>query len=327
MVFPGQGSQSTGMLAALAEQHAEIRATFTEAGDILGYDLWNLVQNGPAARLDETVVTQPAMLTAGVATWRAWRSAGGDSAAAMAGHSLGEYTALVCAGALPFANAVRLVTRRAELMQAAVPAGKGAMAAILGLDDDAVIEACRQAAKGQVVSAVNFNSPGQVVIAGERGAVERAAELAKAAGAKRALLLSVSVPSHCELMRPAAGKLAAALAGTPLSTPSIPVIGNADVRPYEDAEQIRVGLAKQLHSPVRWTETVRDLINRGNSSIVECGPGKVLTGLTKRIDRSIPAICIDTRETMTTALAEHAVGSQGSNRSFPDGQSALQSSD
>jgi [acyl-carrier-protein] S-malonyltransferase len=245
----------------------------------------------------------------------------------MAGHSLGEYTALVCAGALPFANAVRLVTRRAELMQAAVPAGKGAMAAILGLDDDAVIEACRQAAKGQVVSAVNFNSPGQVVIAGERGAVERAAELAKAAGAKRALLLSVSVPSHCELMRPAAGKLAAALAGTPLSTPSIPVIGNADVRPYEDAEQIRVGLAKQLHSPVRWTETVRDLINRGNSSIVECGPGKVLTGLTKRIDRSIPAICIDTRETMTTALAEHAVGSQGSNRSFPDGQSALQSSD
>jgi [acyl-carrier-protein] S-malonyltransferase len=327
MVFPGQGSQSTGMLAALAEQHAEIRATFTEAGDILGYDLWNLVQNGPAARLDETVVTQPAMLTAGVATWRAWRSAGGDSAAAMAGHSLGEYTALVCAGALPFANAVQLVTRRAELMQAAVPAGKGAMAAILGLDDDAVIEACRQAAKGQVVSAVNFNSPGQVVIAGERGAVERAAELAKAAGAKRALLLSVSVPSHCELMRPAAGKLAAALAGTPLSTPSIPVIGNADVRPYEDAEQIRVGLAKQLHSPVRWTETVRDLINRGNSSIVECGPGKVLTGLTKRIDRSIPAICIDTRETMTTALAEHAVGSQGSNRSFPDGQSALQSSD
>ena len=327
MVFPGQGSQSTGMLAALAEQHAEIRATFTEAGDILGYDLWNLVQNGPAARLGETVVTQPAMLTAGVATWRAWRSAGGDSAAAMAGHSLGEYTALVCAGALPFANAVRLVTRRAELMQAAVPAGKGAMAAILGLDDDAVIDACRQAAKGQVVSAVNFNSPGQVVIAGERAAVERAAELAKAAGAKRALLLNVSVPSHCELMRPAAGKLAASLADTPLSTPSIPVIGNADVRPYEDAEQIRVGLAKQLHSPVRWTETVRDLINRGSSSIIECGPGKVLTGLTKRIDRGIPAICIDTRETLTTALAEHAVGSQGSNRSFPDGQSALQSSD
>jgi [acyl-carrier-protein] S-malonyltransferase len=306
MVFPGQGSQSTGMLAALAEQHGEIRATFTEAGDILGYDLWDLVQNGPAERLDETVVTQPAMLAAGVATWRAWRSAGGDSPAAMAGHSLGEYTALVCAGALPFADAVRLVRRRAELMQAAVPAGKGAMAAILGLDDDAVIEACRRAAEGQVVSAVNFNSPGQVVIAGERAAVERAAALSRAAGAKRAVLLNVSVPSHCELMRPAAEELAGSLADTSFSAPSIPVIGNADVRPYEDAGQIRIGLAKQLHSPVRWTETIRDLISCGSSSIIECGPGKVLTGLSKRIDRSIPAISIDTRESMTTALAEHA---------------------
>jgi [acyl-carrier-protein] S-malonyltransferase len=306
MVFPGQGSQSVGMLAALAEPHAEIRATFKEAAEILGYDLWDLVQNGPAERLDETVVTQPAMLTAGVATWRAWRRAGGDSPASMAGHSLGEYTALVCAGGLPFADALRLVTRRAELMQAAVPAGKGAMAAILGLDDDAVIEACRQAAEGEVVSAVNFNSPGQVVIAGERAAVERAADLARAAGAKRAVLLSVSVPSHCELMRPAAEELADSLADTPFGTLSIPVIGNADVRPYGDAEQIRAGLAKQLHSPVRWTETVRDLINRGSSSIIECGPGKVLTGLTKRIDRSVPAMCIDTRETMITALAEHA---------------------
>ena len=306
MVFPGQGSQSTGMLAALAAQHAEIRATFNEAAEILGYDLWDLAQNGPAERLDETVVTQPAMLTAGVATWRAWRSAGGAIPASMAGHSLGEYTALVCAGALPFADAVRLVTRRAELMQAAVPAGMGAMAAILGLPDDAVIEACRQAAEAEVVSAVNFNSPGQVVIAGERAAVERAADLARAAGAKRALLLSVSVPSHCELMRPAAEELATSLADMPFRTPSIPVIGNADVRPYEDAEQIRVGLAKQLHSPVRWTETIRDLIKRGSSSIIECGPGKVLTGLTRRIDRSVTAICIDTRETMTTALAEHA---------------------
>ena len=306
MVFPGQGSQSVGMLAALAEQHVEIRATFAEAADVLGYDLWDLVQNGPAERLDETVVTQPAMLTAGVATWRAWRSAGGDSPAAMAGHSLGEYTALVCAGAVPFENAVRLVIRRAELMQAAVPAGKGAMAAILGLDDDAVIEACRQAAEGQVVSAVNFNAPGQVVIAGERVAVERAACLARTAGAKRALLLNVSVPSHCDLMRPAAEELADSLAEAPLTTTSIPVIGNADVRPYEDARQIRAGLAKQLYSPVRWTETVRGLIDGGGSSILECGPGKVLTGLAKRIDRSIPAMCIDTRETMTTALAEHA---------------------
>jgi [acyl-carrier-protein] S-malonyltransferase len=306
MVFPGQGSQSVGMLAALAERHAEVRATFAEAADILGYDLWGLVQNGPGERLDETVVTQPAMLTAGVATWRAWRSAGGDSPAAMAGHSLGEYTALVCADAVPFENAVRLVFRRAELMQAAVPAGEGAMAAILGLDDDAVIEACRQAAEGRVVSAVNFNAPGQVVIAGERVAVERAAELARTAGAKRALLLNVSVPSHCDLMRPAAEELAASLAEAPLTTPAIPVIGNADVRPYEDAGQIRAGLAKQLYSPVRWTETVRGLIDGGSSSILECGPGKVLTGLAKRIDRSIPAMCIDTRETMTTALAEHA---------------------
>ena len=306
MVFPGQGSQSTGMLAALAEQHEEIHATFTEAGDILGYDLWNLVQNGPGERLDATVVTQPAMLAAGVATWRVWCSAGGNSPAVIAGHSLGEYTALVCAGALLFADAVRLVSRRAELMQAAVPAGQGAMAAILGLDDDAVIEACRQASEGQVVSAVNFNSPGQVVIAGERAAVERAVDLARAAGARRALLLNVSVPSHCELMRPAAEELAGSLADTPLSAPSIAVIANADVRSYESAEQIRVGLAKQLHSPVRWTETIRDLIRRGSSSIIECGPGKVLTGLTKRIDRNIPAMCIDTREAMTTALAEHA---------------------
>jgi [acyl-carrier-protein] S-malonyltransferase len=309
MIFPGQGSQSVGMLAALAEQYPEIPATFTEASGILGFDLWQLVQDGPAERLDETVITQPAMLAAGVATWRAWLSGGGATPANMAGHSLGEYTALVCSGSLKYADAVRLVRRRAELMQAAVPAGKGAMAAILGLDDDAVIEACNAAAQGQVVSAVNFNSPGQVVIAGERAAVERATEHAKAAGAKRALLLNVSVPSHCELMRPAAEQLAQALASTPLAAPAIPVIGNADVNTYADAQQIREGLAKQLYSPVRWTETIRELVARGSSSLVECGPGKVLTGLVKRIDRSIPAVCIDTRETMTTALAEHAAPS------------------
>ena len=306
MVFPGQGSQSVGMLAALAEQYPKIPATFGEASETLGFDLWQAVQNGPAERLDETIVTQPAMLAAGVATWRAWRNAGGASPAVMAGHSLGEYTALVCSGSLGFADALRLVRRRAELMQAAVPAGKGAMAAILGLEDDAVIDVCNAAAEGQVVSAVNFNSPGQVVIAGERAAVERAMERAKAAGAKRALLLSVSVPSHCELMRPAAEQLAQTLSGMTLSSPSIPVIGNADVEAYEDARQIREGLARQLYSPVRWTETVRELIGCGSSSIVECGPGKVLTGLAKRIDRSIPAVCIDTRETMTTALAEYA---------------------
>jgi len=294
------------MLAALAEQYPDIPATFAEASAILGFDLWQLVQEGPAERLDETVNTQPAMLAAGVATWRAWRSAGGATPANMAGHSLGEYTALVCAGSLKFADAVRLVRRRAELMQAAVPPGEGAMAAILGLDDDAVIEACNAAAQGQVVSAVNFNSPGQVVIAGERAAVERATEQAKAAGAKRALVLRLSVPSHCELMRPAAEQLAQELANTPLSAPSIPVTGNADVKLYEDAQQIREGLAKQLYSPVRWTETIRELVNSGSSSIVECGPGKVLTGLAKRIDRNIPAVCIDTRETMTTALVEYA---------------------
>ena len=306
MVFPGQGSQSVGMLSGLAEQYPDIPATFAEAAGILGYDLWHLVQNGPAERLDDTVVTQPAMLAAGVATWRVWLTAGGACPAHMAGHSLGEYTALVCAGSMSFPDAVQLVRRRAELMQAAVPAGQGAMAAILGLDDDAVKEACRSAAEGRVVSAVNFNSPGQVVIAGDRSAVERAAERAKAAGAKRAMLLNVSVPSHCDLMRPAATELARYLAETPLSRPSIPVIGNADVRVYGDATQIRAGLAKQLYSPVRWTETVRDLISRGSSSLIECGPGKVLTGLAKRIDRSIPAVCIDTREVMTTALAEHA---------------------
>lgn len=306
MIFPGQGSQSVGMLAALAEQYPDVSATFAEAAEILGYDLWHLVQNGPAERLDETVVTQPAMLAAGVATWRAWRTAGGASPANMAGHSLGEYTALVCSGTLSFPDAVQLVRHRAELMQAAVPAGEGAMAAILGLDDDAVTEACRSAAEGQVVSAVNFNSPGQVVIAGERTAVERAVEHAKAAGAKRAVLLNVSVPSHCDLMRPAAVELSRHLAETPLAMPPIPVIGNADVRAYESAAEIRAGLAKQLYSPVRWTEIVRDLITRGSSSLIECGPGKVLTGLVKRIDRNIPAVCIDTREVMTTALAEHA---------------------
>lgn len=292
------------MLATLADRFAEVTDTFTEAAAVLGYDLWSLVQQGPAERLDETVVTQPAMLTAGVATWRAWQAAGGKSPAYMAGHSLGEFTALVCAGALPFADAVQLVRRRAELMQEAVPAGQGAMAAILGLDDDTVIEACRSAAQGQVVSAVNFNSPGQVVIAGERAAVERAVEQAKAAGAKRALLLSVSVPSHCELMRPAAEELAASLAAAPFSKPTIPVIGNADVNIYEDADQIRRGLTRQLYSPVRWAESIRDLIACGTTTLIECGPGKVLTGLSKRIDRNVTAMFIDTPEAMAAAIAD-----------------------
>ncbi|MEX2496258.1 MAG: ACP S-malonyltransferase [Woeseia sp.] len=310
MVYPGQGSQSVGMLRALADQHEEVRQTFSEAGEVLDYDLWDLVQNGPLERLDNTVVTQSAMLSAGVACWRAWRGAGGREPSFMAGHSLGEYTALVCANALPFADALRLVRRRAELMQAAAPAGEGAMAAILGLDDETVIAACERAADGQVVSAVNFNAPGQVVIAGGRAAVERAMEEARSAGAKRTLLLNVSVPSHCDLMRPAAEELSRTLAEIAFANPAVPVLGNADVRPYENAVQIRTGLEKQLYSPVRWVDTVRYLVNLGSRSVIECGPGKVLAGLVKRIDRSVPAACIDSPEALQTALGSAGAGAR-----------------
>lgn len=304
IVFPGQGSQASGMQAALAEARDEIRDTYAEASDELGFDLWELVQEGPAESLNETVVTQPAMLVAGVAAWRAWCKAGGEAPRFMAGHSLGEYTALACAGSLPFAEALRLVIRRSELMQAAVPPGEGAMAAILGLEDEAVVAVCRDAAEGQVVSAVNFNSPGQVVIAGDRAAVERASEGAKAAGARRAMLLSVSVPAHCELMRPAAEEFASALAAADFQVPTIPVVNNVDVAIYESAEQIRDGLERQLYSPVRWTETVRFLAARGVSSIVEAGPGKVLTGLVRRIDRSLAAACVDSPAALKDLVAQ-----------------------
>jgi [acyl-carrier-protein] S-malonyltransferase len=304
IVFPGQGSQASGMQAALAEEFAAIRDTYREASDELGFDLWELVQEGPPDSINETIVTQPAMLTAGVAAWRAWRGAGGGLPAYLAGHSLGEYTALTCAGALQFADAMGLVTRRAELMQAAVPAGEGAMAAILGLDDDAVIAVCRAAAEGQVVSPVNFNSPGQVVIAGDRAAVERASEQAKAAGAKRAMLLSVSVPAHCDLMRPAAAEFAAALAEVDFSPPSLPVVNNVDVQPYGDVQQIRDGLERQLYSPVRWTGTMRYLVDHGTTFIAEAGPGKVLTGLVRRIDRSLPAACLDSPAALRDVLAQ-----------------------
>lgn len=294
MVFPGQGSQAVGMQAELAVEFGEIMATYAEASEQLGYDLWNLVQTGTTDQLAETVVTQPAMLTAGVAAWRVWQTAGGPEPQQLAGHSLGEYTALVCAESLAFADAVSLVKRRAELMQAAVPAGKGAMAAILGMDDDAVIDVCNNAAAGQVVSAVNFNSPGQVVIAGDRDAVERATVLAKEGGAKRAIILNVSVPSHCALMTDAADELAEALAGTEFADTHVPVINNVDVMPYENPEQIRDGLKRQLFSPVRWVGTVHYLIANGTDQVIECGPGKVLAGLAKRIDRSLAASCIDT---------------------------------
>ncbi|MGH8193852.1 MAG: ACP S-malonyltransferase [Woeseiaceae bacterium] len=303
MIFPGQGSEAPGMQAELADRYGEIELTYREASESLGFDLWQRVQTGSAESLSETVVTQPAMLAAGVAGWRAWQKAGGSTPSYLAGHSLGEYTALVCAGSLEFGDAIRLVRRRGELMQAAVPAGEGAMAAILGLDDGTVVEICRDAAEGQVVSAVNFNSPSQVVISGHRAAVLRAAELARKAGAKRAVLLSVSVPSHCELMRPAAHALSAALADTPLAAPSIPVISNVDVRAYEEAGQIRHGLTRQLYSPVRWSDTVRYLAAQGVSLMVEAGPGKVLTRLVARIERSVAAICIDTPKALDDALA------------------------
>ena len=301
-VFPGQGSQSIAMQDDLAEEFPEVQATYAEASDELGYDLWQLVQKGPKERLDETIVTQPVMMTAGIAAWRVWQKAGGETPLLLAGHSLGEYTALVCAGVMEFPNAMRLIRRRAELMQQAVPAGAGAMAAILGLDDDAVLSVCRDAEEGQAVQAVNFNTPGQVVIAGARTAVERAIKLATDAGARRALLLSVSVPAHSDLMKPAAAKLSEALAEASLSVPTIPVISNADVTCYETVEQIRDGLMRQLFSPVRWAETIGFMIEHGTTKIVECGPGKVLAGLNRRIDRSLSSTCLNSPAALEAAL-------------------------
>ena len=306
MVFPGQGSQSQGMLADLAAQHQQVTDTYAEASDILGYDLWDLVQNGPVEKLNETRVTQPAMLAAGVATWRLWRQRGGAVPAAMAGHSLGEYTALVCAGAIEFEAAVRLVRRRAELMQNAVPAGEGAMAAILGLDDVAVREVCKQGSGAGVAEAVNFNAPGQVVVAGHREAIERVIELAKEAGARRAIMLAVSVPSHSELMVPAGEALAESLLAAAFHAPSIPVINAVDAVPYTDADDIRARLTRQVANPVHWVDTVRRLIADGATSIVECGPGKVLSGLARRIDRSVPASCIDSPHALVCELDKGA---------------------
>lgn len=302
MVFPGQGSQSVGMQAELAQEYDVVRSTYNEASEQLGYDLWDLVQTGPAEKLNETVVTQPAMLTAGVAAWRIWEQVDGLRPQLLAGHSLGEYTALVCAKSLAFADAVALVKRRAELMQAAVPAEDGAMAAILGLDDDAVVAACAAAAEGQVVSAVNFNAPGQVVIAGDRDAVERATVRAKEAGAKRAILLSVSVPSHCALLEEASEQLAETLKSVEFRAPELPVINNVDVKEFENADQIRDGLRRQLSAPVQWVGTINELIARGADQFIECGPGKVLAGLARRIDRSVSSACIDSPASLAKIL-------------------------
>ena len=306
MVFPGQGSQSQGMLADLAAEHEDVTETFTEASDVLGYDLWDLVQNGPVERLNETVCTQPAMLAADVAIYRIWQKLGGESPAQVSGHSLGEYPALVCAGAIEFSDCVAVVKRRAELMQGAVPGGEGAMAAILGLDDDAVINVCEQASAHGIAEAANFNSPGQVVVAGQRAAIEILIELAKEAGARRAIMLAVSVPAHSTLMQPVGEALADALHATAFSTPDISVVSAADATPYTDADDIRERLIKQVSSAVRWADTVTYMIANGATSIIECGPGKVLAGLVKRIDRSVPAACIASPDALNSRLAEGA---------------------
>lgn len=303
-VFPGQGSQTVGMLADLAAGYPIVEDTFREASDALGYDLWALVQTGPAEELNKTWQTQPALLAASVAIYRVWQQQGGKTPALMAGHSLGEYSALVCAGVLNFADAVRLVELRGKLMQEAVPEGTGAMSAIIGLDDASIARACEEAAQGQVVSPVNFNSPGQVVIAGNKEAVERAGAACKAAGAKRALPLPVSVPSHCALMKPAADKLAVALEGIAFNAPTVPVVNNVDVKCETSPEAIRSALVRQLYSPVQWTKSVEFMAAQGVTQLLEVGPGKVLTGLTKRIVDTLTAAAINEPASLSAALEQ-----------------------
>ncbi|WOT06568.1 ACP S-malonyltransferase [Shewanella youngdeokensis] len=292
-VFPGQGSQAVGMLAELAENQPIIGETFAQASQVLGYDLWELVQQGPVETLNETDKTQPALLAASVAIYRAYVASGKALPKVMAGHSLGEYSALVCAGVIEFEAAIKLVELRGQLMQQAVPAGTGAMFAIIGLDNDAIAKACEEAAQGSVVSPVNYNSPGQVVIAGEKEATERAAALCKANGAKMAVALPVSVPSHCQLMKPAADKLAAALIDIQFKAPLVTVINNVDVACPTAELDIKDALVRQLYSPVRWSESVELMASKGISNLYEMGPGKVLTGLTKRINRSFTAKAIN----------------------------------
>lgn len=301
-VFPGQGSQAVGMLADLAAQHAVIKTTFDEASAALGLDLWALSQNGPEADLNRTENTQPALLTAGVAVFRAWQAAGGATPDYLAGHSLGEYTALVASGVLSLADGVRLVAERGRLMQQAVPQGEGAMAAILGLEDDVVRQCCAEAAAAGVVEAVNFNAPGQVVIAGSTAAVAAAIEKLKAAGAKRALPLPVSVPSHCALMKPAAEKLKLSLDAVSFNTPAIPVVQNVAARIEADAAAMRAALIAQLYSPVQWVQSVEALAGLGVSRALECGPGKVLCGLNKRIVKELDCASLENAESFKQAL-------------------------
>lgn len=304
IVFPGQGSQSLGMLGDLAEIYPQIQATFQEASNTLGRDLWSLAQEGPTEGINQTKNTQPLILTASVAMWRVFQSTLEISPESMAGHSLGEYTALVCAGSLDFIDAVKLVEQRAIFMQQAVPEGEGAMAAVLGLSVAELTSICDQASQGDIVSAVNFNAPGQVVIAGNTAAVNRAIELAKEQGAKRALPLPVSVPSHCALMMPAAEKLLETMADVSFSSPIIPVLHNTDVALHNDATEIKKALSKQLHTPVRWVETVEALVSSGVDTVIECGPGKVLSGLNKRIEKSLALYSLGDERSFNKTLEE-----------------------
>jgi [acyl-carrier-protein] S-malonyltransferase len=289
-LFPGQGSQSVGMMTDLAAQSPAVLETFQTASDVLSYDLWDVVQSGPDERLGRTEITQPALLTAGIATWRAWKAIGGPDPDFLAGHSLGEYTALVAAGSLDFEDAVALVAKRGRMMQAATPDGTGAMAAVLGLENEVLSDVCERAAEGQVVSCANFNSPGQVVIAGDKAAVDRACVLATEAGARRAVPLAVSVPSHCALMKPAAEGMEQELASVAIDTPAIPVVHNVDNETHPDADGIRRALTQQLWQPVRWADGILKIIGEGVAHFAECGPGKVLAGLNRRISRDVTTV-------------------------------------
>ncbi len=302
-VFPGQGSQSVGMMSGFAQLDA-VKETFAEASELLGEDLWSMAENGPAETINLTTNTQPLMLVAGIAVWRAWNAADGRPADIYAGHSLGEYSALVAAQSMKFADAVPLVRFRAQCMQEAVPAGTGAMAAILGLDDDALHAACAEASTdAEVAEAANFNAPGQVVVAGQKAAVQRAVEAAKAKGAKRALLLAMSVPSHCALMRPASERLKEKLQGIAIETPAVPVIHNAEVNSAANAADVRAALVLQLYRPVRWVETINKLIASGVTHIVECGPGKVLAGLNRRIGGGATTIALTDADRLHEAVS------------------------
>ena len=305
-VFPGQGSQKVGMLAAAHQRFDTVRDTFAEASDLLGYDMWDLIQNGEQEALNLTETTQPVLLSSSVALWRTWVAQGGSMPAVMAGHSLGEFSALVCAGALEFSDAVDLVRQRGSFMQAAVPVGVGAMAAIIGLDDETINRICNETSRSTegVVAAVNFNSPGQVVIAGHTATVESAITALKEAGAKRALPLPVSAPFHTELMKPAGEKLAEAISGMEIKTPAIPVVHNVHAQTEADPEKIRSLLIEQIYSPVQWSSCVKSMIEHGASQVVECGPGKVLSGLNRRIDKSLSSFSLEEPDSMDSSLSE-----------------------